>query len=87
MPPDTVADRVIVPLVVSIVGLAVSVRANGVTTMGAGLTVMVKLVLAERLPGSVAVTVMPTTPDAEGVPEMMRVVGSNENPLAGLMLA
>ena len=53
----------------------------------AGLTVMVKLVLADRLPGSVAVTVTLLTPDIEGVPEIIRVAGSKLSPLAGLMLA
>ena len=37
----------------------------------AGLTVMLKLVLADRLPGSVAVTVTVLTPLIEGVPEMV----------------
>ena len=37
----------------------------------AGLTVRVKVVLAERLPGSVALTVTVVTPETEGVPEMV----------------
>ncbi len=37
----------------------------------AGLTVIVKLVLALMLPGSVAVTVTVLTPLMEGVPEMV----------------
>ncbi len=37
----------------------------------AGLTVRGKLVLAERLPGSVAVTVTVEVPDTDGVPLMM----------------
>ena len=52
-------------------GLAVNVSESGVTTTGAGLTVRVKVVLAVKLPGSVAVTVTLVTPDIEGVPEMV----------------
>ena len=64
------------------------VMAKGaVTVTGAGLTVMVKVVLADRLPASVAVTVTLDTPDTEGAPLMMRVAGSKLKPLAGLMLA
>ena len=48
---------------------------------------MVKVVLADKLPGSVAVTVTLFTSDIPGVPEMTRVAGSNTKPLAGLMLA
>ena len=69
------------------VGLAVTVRARGVTATGAGLTVMVKVVLAERLPESVAVMVTLETPETEGVPEMLRLLASKLNPLAGTMLA
>jgi hypothetical protein len=42
---------------------------GAVLITGAGLTVMVKLVLTVRLPGSVAVTVMLLTPLSDGVPE------------------
>ena len=47
------------------------VMAKGaVVVTEAGFTVMVKLVLTLKLPGSVAVTVTVDTPDAEGVPLM-----------------
>jgi hypothetical protein len=42
---------------------------GAVLTTGAGFTVSTKLVLAERLPGSVAVTTTVLTPLTEGVPE------------------
>ena len=57
------------------------VMAKGPPGMGgpdAGLTVRVKVVLTERLPGSVAVMVTVETPDALGVPLM--VVPARLNP-------
>ncbi len=56
-------------MVCTLVMLKVPVGGGGVPD--AGLTVMLKLVLAVRLPGSVATTVTVETPDIEGVPEMV----------------
>ena len=53
----------------------------------AGLTVMVNVVLADRLPGSVAVTVTLDTPDILGVPDIIRVAGLKLKPFVGLILA
>ena len=44
---------------------------GGLTVVDAGLTVMVKLALTDKLPGSVAVTVTFDTPEALGVPLMV----------------
>ena len=60
---------------------------KGPATTEAGLTVMVKLVLADRLPGSVAVIITVETPLRLGVPVIMRVAASKLKLLAGLMLA